>query len=108
MSGTGASFGVALVVLVAVCGGVAAWAERRAVRERPPIELGDLAVLLVVPMVFAAVLAPKFLWESFNGDGAHAFESARLLLNQPTPFWPPDAGIEFMFASPRKRPRVWG
>jgi len=38
------------------------------------------------------LLAPKLLWESFNGDGAHAFESSRLLLRHALPFWSSDAG----------------
>ncbi len=38
------------------------------------------------------VLAPKLLFESFNGDGAHAFESSRLLLSRVFPFWPSEAG----------------
>jgi hypothetical protein len=36
--------------------------------------------------------APKLLWETFNGDGAHAYESARMLLHRTLPFWGPDAG----------------
>ena len=55
---------------------------------------GRHAVLaaLSVTLGLGALLAPKLLWESFNGDGAHAFESARLLLHAPAPFWPPEAG----------------
>lgn len=37
-------------------------------------------------------LAPKFYWDSFNGDGAHTFEAARLLLRQPVPFFHQSAG----------------
>jgi hypothetical protein len=48
--------------------------------------------MLLVPVLILIVLAPKFYWENFNGDGAHAFESARLLLYQPFPFWDPLAG----------------
>lgn len=46
----------------------------------------------LVPLLVLTALLPKFLWESFNGDGAHAFEAARLLLHQPVPFWSPEAG----------------
>jgi hypothetical protein len=46
-----------------------------------------LGSLLVVPAILLVTLAPKFYWESFSGDGAHTFESARLLLFQPLPFW---------------------
>jgi hypothetical protein len=38
------------------------------------------------------VLTPKLLWEEFNGDGAHAYEAARLLLHQVLPFWPAGSG----------------
>jgi hypothetical protein len=51
-----------------------------------------LATCIAVPLVFLVALMPKFFWESFNGDGAHTFETARLLLHQPLPFWPPSAG----------------
>ena len=51
-----------------------------------------LASLIVVPLLFLVPLTPKFFWESFNGDGAHAFVTARLLLHQPLPFWALDAG----------------
>ncbi len=51
-----------------------------------------LAPTLIAAWLALAALGPKFHWESFNGDGVHAFESIRLLLVQPTPFWPADAG----------------
>ncbi|HEX7123868.1 MAG TPA: hypothetical protein VF178_15935 [Gemmatimonadaceae bacterium] len=67
-----------------------------------------MASLAAVPALLFSVLAGKFLWESFNGDGAHAFESARLLLKRPLPFWDADAGpiasfpgvTSFVFAIP--------
>jgi hypothetical protein len=43
-----------------------------------------------VPLLIS--LAPKFYWDSFNGDGAHTFEAARLLLHQPVPFFGASAG----------------
>ena len=51
-----------------------------------------LLSLIVVPLILLIALSPKFYWENFNGDGAHAFESARLLLVQALPFWPSSAG----------------
>jgi hypothetical protein len=48
--------------------------------------------MLVGPMVLLIALAPKFYWESFNGDGAHSFEATRLLLFHPLPFWSRTAG----------------
>jgi hypothetical protein len=51
-----------------------------------------LLSMAIVPALLLIALAPKFYWESFNGDGAEAYEVARLLLVQPLPFWPPEAG----------------
>jgi hypothetical protein len=54
---------------------------------------GYLLGLAGIPIIFLVLLTPKFFWESFNGDGIHAYEAARLLLHQPLPFWPQEAGI---------------
>lgn len=48
--------------------------------------------MLLVPLAVLAGLVPKFYWENFNGDGVHVFETARLLVQQPVPFWDPGAG----------------
>ena len=48
--------------------------------------------MILAPYLILVALLPKFFWENFNGDGAHAYESARLLLHQALPFWPPSAG----------------
>lgn len=65
---------------------------------------GSVAVAIVIGMV---VLAPKVLWESFNGDGAHAFEASRLLLSQPWPFFPVDAGAIAAFPGPTSVLFAW-
>ena len=52
----------------------------------------DLVLLLLFWGAGAVGFTPKLLWESFNGDGAHAFESSRLLLRHALPFWPASAG----------------
>ncbi|MCC6316268.1 MAG: hypothetical protein IT361_01160 [Gemmatimonadaceae bacterium] len=52
----------------------------------------DVVSLMVLFGIGAIVLGPKMLWDAFNGDGAHAFESSRLLLRHPLPFWPSAAG----------------
>ncbi|MGQ0650067.1 MAG: hypothetical protein ACT4P7_21160, partial [Gemmatimonadaceae bacterium] len=57
-----------------------------------PDAVRDFVALLVLWGLSYMVLAPKLLWESFNGDGAHAFESSRLLLQYALPFWPEGAG----------------
>lgn len=46
----------------------------------------------VMFFLFLVGLLPKFLWDNFHGDGVHAYETARLLLFQPLPFWNPAAG----------------
>lgn len=61
-------------------------------RPWPVLTLAHVLALLGVPLAFVALLVPKFFWESFNGDGAHAFEAARLFLNRPVPFWDPGSG----------------
>lgn len=66
--------------------------QRSKVFPLPSLGFSSLAGLLVPPCVLLIALAPKFYWENFNGDGVHAFESARLLLHQPLPFWPATAG----------------
>ncbi|MEX2048832.1 MAG: hypothetical protein WEB90_04580 [Gemmatimonadota bacterium] len=92
---SGMGFGLAVVALAVASWGLLLMRVRRD-RLPPPPATGRLArtgtLLLAVPFALAALLAPKFLWESFNSDGAHAFESARLLLTQPVPFWPADSG----------------
>lgn len=67
-----------------------------------------LAAMVLVPALLLVALGPKFHWEALNGDGAHAYETARLLLHQPVPFWSPTAGeiagfpgmTSFLFAYP--------
>ncbi|MDZ4863043.1 MAG: hypothetical protein SGJ01_06305 [Gemmatimonadota bacterium] len=92
----GARFALLLISIAAVAALVAWWRVDRVGSFVPPVRgtAGRHAVLstLAITLVLAALLAPKLLWESFNGDGAHAFESARLLLHAPAPFWPPEAG----------------
>jgi len=51
-----------------------------------------MAAALAGTLVLFVGLEPKFLWETFNGDGAHAYESARMLLHRAAPFWSPEAG----------------
>ncbi len=89
----GAPFGWSVAALALLA---SLWLVHR-VRTGPRLPWPAQPAALVAPSVVAAwlalaLLAPKFHWESFNGDGVHAFESTRLLLVQPTPFWPQEAG----------------
>lgn len=50
-------------------------------------------IVVLVPLFLLMVaLVPKIFWESFNGDGAHAFEVSRLVVVSGLPFLSPDAG----------------
>lgn len=92
---TGVWFGVLVLALAIVLGFVADLQVRRG-RSRPPEMTREdrfaIGLMLALACVTWAALAPKFLWESLNGDGAHAFESSRLLVRHAWPFWPPEAG----------------
>jgi hypothetical protein len=67
-----------------------------------------LAGMLLVPVAILIALAPKFYWEAFNGDGAHAYEASRLLLERAVPFFDEGSGeirgfpgtTSFLFAYP--------
>ncbi|HEV8613364.1 MAG TPA: hypothetical protein VGQ73_07625, partial [Gemmatimonadales bacterium] len=92
---TGVSFGMLCLTLAAACAVVTGWRIRKAILPWPiPHRTARLvlALSIAVPVALLILLAPKFLWESFNGDGAHAFESSRLLLRHALPFWPEQAG----------------
>jgi len=91
--GRGAQFGWCVAGLAALLwSAVALRTARGASLPWPPRLASSLAPTLLVPFALFALLGPKFHWESFNGDGVHAFESIRLLLVQPVPFWPEGAG----------------
>jgi hypothetical protein len=53
--------------------------------------------MVVIPLLLLITLTPKFYWENFNGDGVHAYETGRLLLFQPLPFWHHSAGGVALF-----------
>jgi hypothetical protein len=89
----GASFGGAVALLALACFAFLFARVRGGARLPWPARFAEsLAPTIAVPWLLLAALGPKLHWESFNGDGVHAFESIRLLLVQPTPFWPADAG----------------
>ena len=91
--------GSAFFVMV-LCLGVAATGVLLARVGSRPISAAAISLrsltpaigLLGIPVAFAVFLTPKMFWEAFNGDGAHIFETARLLLFQAWPFWPESAG----------------
>jgi len=89
----GAPFGWCVAGFAAVAwSSVLLRAARLAALPWPTRLAPQVVPTLVVPFALFALFAPKLHWESFNGDGVHAFESIRLLLVQPVPFWPEAAG----------------
>lgn len=91
--------GSAFAAVVAACALVSAVAWRLSGRRRPlpnpfdePNAVPTLAIAFGLALALVVVMAPKFYWENFNGDGYHGYETVRLLLRQPLPFWPPSAG----------------
>ncbi|HTL06584.1 MAG TPA: hypothetical protein VL241_12615 [Gemmatimonadales bacterium] len=92
---TGVAFGLLCLGLAVACAGLLHWKLQRGLPPWPFSRANGrflLALSVLLPLGLLLTLAPKFLWESFNGDGAHAFESSRLLLRHALPFWPPGAG----------------
>lgn len=98
---TGVDFVLVVAALDLVALALLAWRASRPGSLRWPLaESADrnaVAIALGLTLVLLAGLAPHLLWENFNGDGAHAFEAARLLLFRPFPFWDPGAGTPAAF-----------
>lgn len=91
----GQAFGIAIACGSVLCIAWLLWKSRRPGLRLPWADSRSRAMLfsmLATAWLLLAALTPKFYWENFNGDGIHAFESARLLLAQPLPFWPPSSG----------------
>ena len=86
-----------LVVLSLLAAGFTRWRQRdrRSVPQplRSEHSAATLLLMALVPWLLLVTLAPKFYWENFNPDGNEAFETGRLLLWQPLPFWSADAGL---------------
>jgi hypothetical protein len=89
----GVAFGAVALATTAVVSVFAVVLARpgRLLRLRPS-DMKTLVAAGVGSAITLLAFEPKFLWETFNGDGAHAYESARLLLHQALPFWSPAAG----------------
>lgn len=109
---TGGAFAVAVLLLSGSALAVALLRLRLGTAPRWPLASpharSTLAGMLLVPVAIVIALAPKFYWEAFNGDGAHAYEASRLLLEQAVPFFQPGSGeirgfpgtTSFLFAYP--------
>ncbi len=90
----GAGFASMLLAATAVLGVAAALLSRRRTLGWPvDASTTSIVVTGLGACIFGVVaLGPKFFWENFNGDGAHAHEAARLLLIRPVPFFGQGAG----------------
>ncbi|MCB2117593.1 MAG: hypothetical protein KDE00_15205 [Rhodobacteraceae bacterium] len=78
---------IVLVLLLCVPGLL-----RIAARGAAPVLTGrgpDIAVMIGLPFLVVALMAPKFYWENFNDDGAHSYLSSILFITRGLPFWPP-------------------
>ncbi|MBP8302399.1 MAG: hypothetical protein KA020_18685, partial [Planctomycetes bacterium] len=87
--------GLLMLASMGCCIGLAAIMANRRRLPWPMAGVGDawpIAAAAVAVVALYLALSPKFLWENFNGDGAHAFEASRLLLHQGWPFFPTSAG----------------
>lgn len=92
----GRGFALALLGASALCGLGLRLRLQQGRAPRWPVATTESRALLAgsvgFGLVLSAALAPKFLWESLNGDGTHALESSRLLLSRALPFFPPEVG----------------
>jgi hypothetical protein len=97
---TGMLPGLLMMASVGISGAIATFSVGRRPAPWPLTQRADwgpLGIAIAAVVLLYLVLAPKLLWESFNGDGAHAFEVSRLLLQQPWPFFPERAGVVATF-----------
>lgn len=78
---------------------------------------GDLWAGCLLFWAVLVLLAPKFYWENFSGDGSGSLQFARNFIHTHWPFWQPDAGViqqapgltSFLFVLPESWfVRVWG
>lgn len=88
----------AVVAGAAAAAGIAVWLRSRSgwSAELPRLDRGTAVAFALVagPLVLLhGALVPKIYWENFAGDGAGAYEAARLLLHQPVPFYRPEAAM---------------
>ena len=116
---TGARFLALVAALNLVC--LLALALRLAQGESLRLDLrgqvGDLWVALALFWAVLVLMAPKFYWENFSGDGSGSLQFARNFIHTLWPFWQPEAGViqqapgltSFLFVLPESWfVRVWG
>lgn len=100
----GLHFSMMLMLIAAAGAAVLLYRERRVPGGIPlPLDQEGARSTLIVALGLGAgavaLLVPKLFWENFNCDGVHVFETARILLFQPLPFWPAEVGNASLFPS---------
>lgn len=53
----------------------------------------DIWMALGVFWLLLVLMAPKFYWENFSGDGSGALQFSRVFIHTLWPFWPDSAGV---------------
>lgn len=87
----GRPFALLVAGLTTACAALA-WRRPDAAAEDGPAWWPVTLPFAIGPWVLLVAMAPKFLYEAFNGDGAHTFEATRLLLHQGVAFFGPGYG----------------
>jgi hypothetical protein len=54
---------------------------------------GDIVTALALFWAVLVLMAPKFYWENFSGDGSGSLQFARNFIHTLWPFWSPEAGV---------------
>ena len=115
----GLSFVALIGALNAACIAIVALRMARGAPLRLSLK-GQGVDLLAAAILFWAALvlmAPKFYWENFSGDGSGSLQFTRNLIHTHWPFWSPEAGVirqapgltSFLFVIPDSWfVRLWG
>lgn len=115
----GGGFFALVFGVILVCLGLAALRLRAGQPSRLRLagEAGDLWIAAGLFWLILALLAPKFYWENFSGDGSGSLQFARLHIARIWPFWMDGAGTikqapgltSFLFVLPESWfVRLWG
>ncbi|WP_284162995.1 hypothetical protein [Frigidibacter sp. SD6-1] len=116
---TGASFVALIGCLNGACIGLVAlrMAGGTPLRLSLKGQGGDLLAAAALFWVALILMAPKFYWENFSGDGSGSLQFTRNLIHSHWPFWSPEAGViqqapgltSFLFVIPDSWfVRLWG
>ena len=90
----GPAFGALVLAVAVACFGLLAvrLSQGRRLLLRIGPDRADLAAGVILFLLVLILLAPKFYWENFTGDGHGSLQFARLYIHTLWPFWMPEAG----------------